>query len=403
MIQTNRLTRRLYLVWASCLMASFIGCKSPNNDDHQNENTDSSKRNTQNYFQHQIKVTHARNFQVEYHKNYKVVKLLKPFENNDDGLRYVLVQRGTPAPKGFKKNEIIEIPVRKVITLSHTHVAFIQQLGQINSIQGVSAPQYLTNPTLIAKHQKKQLVVAGTGMDINPETILAAQPDMVMASGMASNAYKKYQPLIQAGVPLVINSEWLETTPLGRAEWLKFVAVFYNLEKEANDRFHQIEKAYQKLVSLAQRVTKKPKVVVGLPFKNTWYMPRGGSFVGQYLRDAGADYYWKNEQGVGSMPLDFEAVYGKALKADFWMVSGLSKTLQDLEALDARFADFDAFKKQQVYNNNKKTTAQGVNVFFNNSVVHPDWVLADMIKVLHPDLLPDHTLVYYQKLSPTQN
>ncbi|OJJ18921.1 hypothetical protein BKI52_24720 [marine bacterium AO1-C] len=387
-----------------CLIGSLSSCNSSNDQSQKgNVTSDSTQNTSKNYFKDQVKVKYARNFQVEYHGNYKVVKLLKPFEDADDGMQYALVQRGTPAPKGFKESEIIEIPIRKIITLSHTHVAFIQQLGQINSVQGVSVPQYLTNATLIDKHKKKQLVVAGSGMELNTETILAAQPDMVMASGMASNSYKKYQTLISAGVPLIINSEWLERTPLGRAEWLKFVALFYNLEKEANATFNKIETAYQKLVSLTAKVTKKPKVVVGLPFKGTWYMPRGGSFVGQYLKDAGADYYWKNEQGVGSMPLDFEAVYGKALKADFWMVNSSVKTLQGIKDRDTRFGDFEAFKTQKVYNNNKKTTSQGVNIFFNNSVVHPDWVLADMVKILHPDLLPEHELVYYQKLPLSQN
>jgi len=402
-MRKHTLIKLLCLIWAGCALGSLSGCNHSKNQNQAENNTDSTQSTSKNYFKHQVKVKHARNFQVEYHGNYKVVKLLKPFEDADDGMQYALVQRGTPAPKGFKKSEIIEIPIRKVITLSHTHVAFIQQLGQINSVQGVSTPQYLTNATLLAKHQKKQLVVAGTGMEINNETILAAQPDMVMASGMATNAYKQYQALISAGVPLVINSEWLEKTPLGRAEWLKFIAVFYNLEQEANTKFDKIAQAYQRLVSLTQKVTEKPKVVVGLPFKDTWYMPRGGSFVGKYLKDAGADYYWKDEKGVGSMPLDFEAVYGKALKANFWLINGSIKSLQDVKDRDARFGDFEAFKQQQIYNSNKKTTSQGVNLFFNDSVVHPDWVLADMVKILHPDLLPDHEFVYYQKLPSSQN
>lgn len=398
-MRKNFLIKLLCLVWAGCFLGSLTSCNTSNNKTQGETN---SQNTAEHQFKEKIEVKHAQNFQVEYYDNYKIVKLLKPFQDSDDAMRYVLVQRGTPAPKGFKTEEVIEIPIRKVITLSHTHNAFIQQLGQINSVQGVSAPQYLTNEALLTRHQKNQLVVAGTGMELNNEAILAAQPDVVMASGMATNAYKKYQVLVNAGIPVVINSEWLEKTPLGRAEWVKFMAVFYNLEKEANAVFTKIEQAYQKLTKITQKVTDKPKVMVGLPFKDTWYVPRGESFVGQYLRDAGGNYYWKDEKGVGAMPLDFEAVYGKALDANFWLVEGSPKTLQDIKGRDTRFGDFEAFKQKNVYNNNKQTTSQGVNIFFNNSVVHPDWVLADIVKILHPDLLPNHEFVYYQKLPSSQ-
>ena len=335
---------------------------------------------------------------VIYHNNYKVVSILKPFQDTKNTMQYILVQRGTPAPKGFKKSEIIEIPIRKAIALSHTHVAFIQELEQIASVQGVSAPQYLTNPTLIEKYQQNKLVVAGTVMELNNETILAAQPDMVMASGMVTSAFKQYQVLINAGIPLIINSEWLEKTPLGRAEWIKFVALFYNLEQVVNDKFKQIEEEYADLKKLTTAIEKKPDIVLGLPFKDTWYMPRGESFVGQFLQDAGANYYWKDEKGVGALPLDFEAVYGKAQGADFWLVEGTVKDRQEIKGRDTRFGDFAAFGAKKVYNNDKKLTKRRVNVYLNTSLVHPNWVLADMIKIFHPALLPKHQMVYYRQL-----
>lgn len=387
------------LIYLGCVFGCvllFGGC----NQSGQNtaNNGDTTKVFKQPLFKHKVKVKHAKNFNITYHNNYKVVSLFKPFQNTKDTMRYALVQRGTTAPKGFKKSEIIEIPIRKIITLSHTHVAFIQELGQIASVQGVSAPQYLTNPALAEKHAQNKLVIAGTSMELNNETILAAQPDVVMASGMTTGAFKQYQVLIHAGVPLIINSEWLEKTPLGRAEWIKFVAAFYNMEKVVNDKFKQIEQEYTNLKKLTANIEKKPNVVWGLPFKNTWYMPRGESFVGQFLQDAGANYYWKDEKGVGSLPLDFEAVYGKAQGADFWLVESSVKSRQEIKEHDTRFSDFAAFKNDKIYNNDKKLTKKGVNVYLNTSLVHPNWVLADMIRLFHPALLPDHQMVYYRKL-----
>lgn len=385
-------------MWAIGFLFFLNGCKPSGKNTESTATQDSSQLSKNKVFKHQVKVKYAKNFSIEYHDHYKVVHLLKPFQNSDATIRYVLVPRDTPAPKGFKKQEIIQIPVRKVITLSHTHVAFIQELGQIASVQGVSAPQFLTNPTLLKKYQENKLVVAGTGMELNNETILAAQPDIVMASGMVSSAFKQYQTLLNTGIPVIINSEWLEKTPLGRAEWIKFLAVFYNQEQLVNDKFEKIAQDYLHLKQLTQNVEKRPTILLGLPFKGTWYMPRGESFVGQLSRDAGAHYYWKDEKGIGSMPLDFEAVYGTAQGADVWFVEGTAKTLKEITDKDTRFGDFAAFKTQRVYNNDKKVTDKGVNIFLNTSLVHPNWVLADMIKILHPSLLPEHHLVYYRKL-----
>lgn len=343
-------------------------------------------------------IKYAQNFQVIYKNNYKIVRILKAFEDSQEPLEYVLIPRGEKAPEGFLPSQVIETPIQKLITLSATHVAMVDVLNLTHTIVGNSQNNLTANDALQARIDRNQVVEVGDGQSLNQELVLSLNPDLMMAIGFSQAGFAKYQTLINTGIQVIPNSEWLEPHPLGRAEWLKFIAAFYNAEPRAEEAFSEIESQYLATQKIAQKAENKPKILVGLPFKGTWYVSRGGSFMGQLFRDAQLDYYWSEEEGVGSLPLDFEAVFDKAQAADFWINPGLAKSKSEMLAIDERFTEFQAFEEENIYNQNKRILKNGVNAYWSDGVVKPHLILSDLVKICHPELLPEHELYYYQKL-----
>jgi iron complex transport system substrate-binding protein len=243
-----------------------------------------------------------------------------------------------------------------------------------------------------------KIFAVGDGSELNNELLISHQPDLVMATGWPGEGLRKYQTIQQAGIPVLLNSEWVETTPLGRAEWVKVMAALLDKEELANQKFNQVAHEYQRLAALARKETKHPNIIVNLPFKDTWYVPEAGNYLTQFLRDAGGAYHWSNQKATGSLPLTVETVAPVALTADYWLNTGTLTTKAAVVAQDARFAAFQPYKTGQLYNNNRRTNAQGSNDYWESGAVRPDLVLGDLIQILHPALLPGRQLYYYQKL-----
>ena len=198
----------------------------------------------------------------------------------------------------------------------------------------------------------------------------------------------------------MVNSEWVETTPLARAEWVKLMAALLNKESIVNGKFREVEREYNRLANLAEKTGTKPSLITGMNSKDSWFVPNGNSYVCKFLQDAGGSYHWANTRAAGSLPLSFETVYPVALEADFWLnVSiGNIQTKAEILARDSRYADFKAFKTGQIYTYNKRLNTQGANDYWESGAVNPQQVLADLIKILHPELLPKHELIYYQQV-----
>jgi iron complex transport system substrate-binding protein len=217
-------------------------------------------------------------------------------------------------------------------------------------------------------------------------------------SGMNLAGYQKKQAAVGKSTRLIVNSGWMEQHPLARAEWIKFLALFFNKEKLAAQKFDAIEAKYVEVKKLAAQAKDNPTVFCGLPFKGTWYTPKGESYMAQFLRDAHANYYWNDTKGTGSHPFDFETVFAKANQGKFWLNVSSATNLKDVESKDTRFTKFAAFNQKQVYNNNKRINAGGGNDYWVTGFVNPHLVLSDFVKIFHPELLPNYELTYYQKL-----
>jgi iron complex transport system substrate-binding protein len=344
-------------------------------------------------------VQYAKGFRIAYVGNYKVITIQNPFDSKSPAVRYLLVPRGVARPAGYSDAQVIEIPLRSLVALSSMHVALADFLGSADLVAGVGSFKYVSAPRVRQRIAAGQVYEVGQGKELNNELLVAHHPDLVMTTGWPGEGIDHFQTLRAAGVPVLINSEWVETTPLARAEWVKVLAALLNKEAVVNQKFDAVAREYQRLAALGHGAAKKPSVVIGLPFKDVWYVPDADSYMAQFLRDAGATYHWdRTKAPSGSLALSFEAVAPVVLGADYWLQTGSLTTKAALLAQDARYAAFAPVKNGRVFNNNLRTNAQGSNDYWESGAMHPDLILADLLHILHPELVPTWKLRYYQPL-----
>jgi len=343
-------------------------------------------------------IQYAKGFNIDYHDGYKVVHVFDKEGDKTDTLEYVLVQKGHPAPSGYPNAQVIPIPVASIIALSSMHVGIADFAGVADRITGLGSLQYVYAPLVRENIKAGKTVQVGLEGNLNNELVISMHPGLVMASSNPDASTGQYKTLLKAGVPVVLNAEWLEVTPLGRAEWVKLMAALTNREEVVNKKFDSVAAAYNDLAQLGRKAKTHPHVIIGMPFKGTWYLPSGNSYLTNFIKDAGGDFKWADNKATGSLALNFEAVAPEALTADYWMNIGLVDSKKDIESKDPRFTSFKSFKTGQLYNNNKRKNDLGSDDYWESGGVNPQAILADMISILHPDVLPGHTLVYYKQL-----
>lgn len=351
-----------------------------------------------NYFPEQVSIDYAENLTVEYFNNYKVVSVLEPWAGADP-VQYVLVQCGTPAPEGMDGATVISVPAGTIVTMSTTYLPFMESLGLLDYLVGHDVFDYVSTESVRDLIDAGALVEVGEGAGVNVEVLLDLDPSLIMTSSAGLLEYDAHPVLEEAGLPFVLTGDYMENSPLGRAEWVKFIALFYNREAAADTIFDGIAAEYTDLAALAAGVEEKPTVFVNSPWQGTWYMAGGRGFIARLLADSGADYLWADDDSTGSLFLDFEAVFERAADAAYWVnADGYWFSLDDALAADERFAEFAAFQNGNVWVYNKRLNEFGGNDYFEGGVANPHLVLADLIAIFHPDLLPDHAFVYYQQL-----
>ncbi|MEO0868080.1 MAG: ABC transporter substrate-binding protein, partial [Cyanobacteria bacterium J06642_11] len=293
------------------------------------------------------------------------------------------------------------VPVGTVATLSTTYLPHLEALGQVDALVGMDNFSLVYAPEVRAKIERGELIEFQSGRVLNIEALLVRDPDLVMAYGTGDPNADGYSRMIQAGLPVAMVGDYVETSPLGRAEWLKFTALFFNQEAEAQQVFDEISSEYGALVELTESLPERPTVFSGFSYEGTWYMPGGKSYAAQLLRDAGGAYLWEESESTLTMPLDFESVFDQAAEAEIWInVSQDWQSYGDAIATDPRYGSFGAFKQDSVFNNNARMNNSGGNDYWESGAMNPHLILADLVKIFHPELLPDHQLVYYQKLVP---
>ncbi|MGQ9814985.1 MAG: ABC transporter substrate-binding protein [Candidatus Roseilinea sp.] len=350
------------------------------------------------YFPEKLAIQYSEGWKIEYFNHYKVITVLNPWRNADQIFQYVLVQCGAPVPDGYANAQVVEVPIDSIITMSTTQLPHLVKLGRLDALIGHNEFKYISTPEVRALIEAGKLIEVGSGAEVNIELVLDANPDLVMTFGLGNPQWDAHPKLLEAGLKVALNSEYMETSPLGRAEWIKFTAAFFNEEAKANTVFAEIADRYNTMSARAKNVEKKPTVFTDILRGDNWSMPGGRSYVARFLADAGAAYLWAEDDSTGSLPLDFETVFERAAEADFWLNTGSWTSRAEAANADERYTQFRAYQTGAMYNNNARLNENGGNDYWEGGVANPDVVLADLIKIFHPDLLPDHELFYYRKL-----
>jgi iron complex transport system substrate-binding protein len=350
------------------------------------------------YFPDKTEVEYAEGFEVEYFNNYKVINVLRPWRDADVTFTYVLVQCGTPAPEGYDDAEVIDVPVNSAVSMSTTYLPHFVELELIDQLVGVDEADFVYSPEIRERIDAGDVIEVGGGSAVNVEQVLNLEPDLIMTYGLGSPDYDAHPALLAAGLNVALNSDYMETSPLGRAEWIKFTAAFFNREAEANTFFDEVAQRYNDLTALAADAEERPTVLVNALYGDTWFMSGGDSYIARLIADAGGEYLWSDDESSGGLPLSFEGVLERAQDADYWLNPNFWTSLDEGLAEDERYAEIAAFENGSVYNNNLRMNALGANDYTEGGVVNPDRVLEDLVAIFHPELLPDHEMVYFRHL-----
>jgi iron complex transport system substrate-binding protein len=349
-----------------------------------------------------LDVTHSTGFSIEQRGTYKLVTVKAPWPGARTGFTYVLYRRGAPRPTGVKADLFIETPLRRVVTFSTTYIPQIVAIGEADSIIGVDSAAFVSTPEIRARIKAGKTFETTRNWAPNLELMMSLSPDAVFTYGMG-NEWDGHPRLVEAGLPVIIDGEWNETDPLARAEWIKFIAAFYDREAEASLFFEAVASEYSRLKALvAARGAgdgAKPAVLVNGPFQGSWTVAGGESYMARYIADAGGDYLWADDGSRGGLSLSIESVFERGRRAAVWLNPALGvKNLAEVAALDPRFAALPAVAAGNVWNNSRRLSGEGGNDYFESGVLNPDKVLADLIKIFHPGLLADRPFAYYERI-----
>lgn len=362
----------------------ILGCNSPK----QTEDTESG----------QALIQYSKLLNIEKFDTYYEVKVLKPNSSDSSYFTYILY-RNKEAKPAVRADEYIHIPVKNAICLSTSHLPAFPALNRSEALRGFPNTDLIYNEELLELVEKGSLVDVGRKSGVNIEKVMTLQPGFVMAYAMGSSM-EQLKPLKKAGIPIILNIDYLENSPLGRTEWLKLTAILLDQYDEGKKLFENIESDYLKTIKLVKEAENTKSVMTGLMYGDVWYVPGGESFAAKFIEDAGGDYIWSDNEKTGSLELSFESVLAKAQNADYWIGAASFTTLQDLESTNNKYALFDAFRKRQVYSYTKRVNKAGANDYLESGFMRADLVLKDYVKLLHPDRLEAYKTTYFERLKP---
>ena len=340
---------------------------------------------------------YAEGFSVQYVEGGCLVTIQDPQKEKGKGeiYRYAFVSD----KERFAENEVSgdyevqPVPVRNIVCMTSLQLSNFIKLGELEHVVGITSARHLFNEEVNRRLEQKKIRKIGIEGNFDNEIIISMNPDLILISPFKRGGY---EALKDVGIPLIPHLGYKENSPLGQAEWIKFVGLLIGEEEKANAVFDSIKTEYNALKRLTEGVKKRPVVFSGELRGGNWYAVGGRNFLAQLFRDAGADYFLKDDPNTGGVTLDFETVYSRAESADYWRILNSYNgtfTYDALKAQDSRYADFRAFREKGVIYCNLKEKP-----YYENVPTHPEALLKDLIKVFHPELLPDYVPAFYELL-----
>lgn len=322
-----------------------------------------------------------------------LIQVFNPWQGAKDvEMSYFISRNGEQAPAGFT-GPTIPAGAKQIVCMSSSYIAMLDALGQADRIVAVSGIDYVSNPYIIAHKDS----IKDMGPEMNYELLLGLKPDVVLLYGIGDAQTAVTDKLKELSIPYMYVGEYLEESPLGKAEWMVALSELTDSREKGIEIFSEIPKRYQTLKDLTASVEQRPTVMFNTPWNDSWIMPSTKSYMAQLVNDAGADYIYKENTSNSSAPIGLETAYGLIQKADYWINVGMASTLDELKAVNPKFTDAKSVHEKTAYNNNLRLTATGGNEYWESAVVRPDIVLRDLIHIFHPELVSD-SLYYYRHL-----
>lgn len=322
-----------------------------------------------------------------------LIQVFNPWQGAKDvEMSYFISRNGEQAPAGFT-GPTIPAGAKQIVCMSSSYIAMLDALGQADRIVAVSGIDYVSNPYIIAHKDS----IKDMGPEMNYELLLGLKPDVVLLYGIGDAQTAVTDKLKELSIPYLYMGEYLEESPLGKAEWMVALSELTDSREKGIEIFSEIPKRYQTLKDLTASVEQRPTVMFNTPWNDSWIMPSTKSYMAQLVNDAGADYIYKENTSNSSAPIGLETAYGLIQKADYWINVGMASTLDELKAVNPKFTDAKSVREKTAYNNNLRLTATGGNEYWESAVVRPDIVLRDLIHIFHPELVSD-SLYYYRHL-----
>ena len=289
---------------------------------------------------------------------------------------------------------VIEVPIQRAAVFTTVHCALLTEFGLGDRIVGVADSKYIKIPYIHEQIAKGRIVDCGNGLNPVVEKIMDVKPDVIMLSPFEnSGGYGKTEEI---GIPLIECAEYMETSPLGRAEWMRFYGLLFGVGEKADAMFHEVDSCYTALKQQATEAGEGRSVIVDKVVGSVWYMPGGRSTIGQMIQDAGGRYPWANDEQSGSLALPFESVLERGGESDVWMLRYSSDHEWDYRELlsgHQGYGQLRAFREKEVYGCNVEQSK-----FYEETPFHPNYLLNDFIQILHPDIIGTSSLRYYKKL-----
>ncbi len=327
---------------------------------------------------------------VDYGK-YRTVDIADPWREDRTLHRYILVSDTTA--NHLPEGTIINVPIHRAMVFTTVHASLLADLGAMKAICGMADVRYVKRQDVRRMVADKIITDLGNSMSPDIEKIIDGNPDMVLVSPFENSG--GYGKLDELHIPIVECADYMEASPLGRAEWVKFFGLLFGKASQADSIFNSVEQHYTLLRDMASKVEHRPKVITETVLNGIWYVPGGKSYMAQILADAGADYPWADNNDAGSLQLDFTKVFDIAHDAEFWLVKGFGqpvtrKSITDIYELNSHF---DAFKNGGIYACDTQLTS-----FFTDFPFHPDMLLEEYISIFHPSLLPGYNRRYFYRI-----
>lgn len=347
-----------------------------------------------------LSLKYASGFSLINNENIKVIEIKNPWPEAEKTYRYALIDRDKLASTTFNSSEydgIITTPIEKLVVTSTTHIPALELLGVEQTLIGFPGCDYISSKKTRALIKTGLVRELGKNEGINTEVLLELRPEVVIGFGV-DGTNKSFETIKKANIPVIYNGDWVETSPLAKAEWIKFFGILFNKQNEANTIFSEIEADYLYAKQLASTFKSDKAVLSGAMHKDVWYLPKGTSPEAQLLKDANVNYLWKDTSGKGSLALSFESVFSTGQHADIWLSPSYYKTIEDLEKANNHYTKFDAFKNKEIYSFANTEGETGGLLYYELGITRPDLVLKDIIKICHPYSLPNYDLFFFKKL-----